>query len=78
MALGVFLCGGIAAAQGKKPEPKKEESAFQKTKDGANRALNDLDRGIHEAIPPVKKAANDALQAIDDAVHGRQSGDKKK
>ena len=72
--VGVVVLALGAGAQGKKPEPqkKKASSTFQDAKDGANEALNDLDRGIHKAIPPVKKAANDTLQAIDDTLHGRK------
>ena len=75
--MGILVTGnlaGTAAAQGKEPEPKRKEpqATLKQLKDKANQALDELDRGIHNAIGPAKKGANDALQAIDDAVHGRK------
>ncbi len=64
-----------AAAQGRQ-SPKKAKSqpaaALQEAKDGANHALNELDRGLHQAARGAKSGANKALQSVDDAVHGRK------
>jgi len=55
----------------------KDTGALEHTKDGANRALNGVDAGVHTAVrkvkrggPKAKKKANDALNKVDDTVHG--------
>jgi hypothetical protein len=49
-----------------------KSTTLKDVKDGANAALNDLDRGIHTAGGEAKAGANKALQAVDDTVHGRK------
>lgn len=56
----------------------KETGALQHTKDGANRALNNVDTAVHTAVrkvkqgaPKAKKKANDGLNKVDDTVHDR-------
>jgi hypothetical protein len=56
----------------------KETGALQHTKDGANRALNSVDSGVHKAGRRVKRGArrakqktNNGLNKVDDTVHDR-------
>jgi hypothetical protein len=68
----ILLLAFPAGAQGRKPEkkPAKSEShPVQNLKEGANQALNDVDRGVHKAIPAVKEGAEKALDAVDQGVH---------
>ncbi len=62
----------------------KETGALQHTKDGANRALNDVDSGVHKAGRKVKHSThkakskiNNALDNVDKGVHkaGRKAKD---
>lgn len=77
LAKSIFLVSLAlpAAAQGKKPEPKKSESSsltLQDAKRGANDVLNAVDRGVHEAARDLKKGANKVLQSVDDSAHGKK------
>ena len=62
-------------ANGRKPPAKKskteEKPTLKNAKDGTNKALDDLDHGVHKAAKEVKDGANQALQAVDDTLHGR-------
>ena len=56
----------------------KDTGAVQHTKDGANRALNSVDSGVHKAGRKVKRGAHQAkrntnkgLNKVDDTVHDR-------
>jgi hypothetical protein len=56
----------------------KNAGDVEHAKDGANRALNSVDSGVHTGIakvkkgtPKAKKKANKALDKVDDTVHGR-------
>ena len=69
-----LLAGSPVWAQGRKPEKKSSSSdtsahPVKTLKDGANEGLNEIDSGIHKAIPVVKDAANKALNAVDQGVH---------
>ncbi len=71
--LSVFV-GSPVWAQGRKPAKTNSQSdkpahPVKNLKDGANRGLNDLDSGIHKALPVAKDGANKALNAIDHGVH---------
>jgi hypothetical protein len=69
--LVIFVAVAPLWAEGKKPPEKKEKTShtLQDAKDGANKVLNDIDRGVHKSIKPVKDGANDALNAVDRGVH---------
>ncbi len=75
LLLAALVLAGESFAQGRKPAPKekKESHPVKEAKDSANKALNDLDKGVHEAAREVKKGANEALQAVDDTIHGRKT-----
>ena len=54
----------------------KETGTLQHTKDGANRALNDVDAGVHTVVGHAKSDAseaknnkNDALNSFDKGIH---------
>jgi ElaB/YqjD/DUF883 family membrane-anchored ribosome-binding protein len=62
----------------------KETGALQHTKDGANRALNDVDTGVHKAGRKMKRGAhqakvkaNNGLDNVDKGIHkaGREVKD---
>jgi ElaB/YqjD/DUF883 family membrane-anchored ribosome-binding protein len=62
----------------------KETGALQHTKDGANRALNGVDSGVHKTGRGVKSGArkakkktNDALNSADKSIHkaGHEASD---
>ncbi len=60
--------------EGQKPPEKKpvktvESHPVRDLKEGTDKALNDIDRGIHKAIPAVKEGAEKALDAVDQGVH---------
>ncbi len=62
-------------AQGRKPNSTphtEKKSGLSKAKADANAALENLDKGVHEAAGAVKQGANKVLQAVDDTVHGRK------
>jgi hypothetical protein len=72
----VFVFALLSApvwAEGKKPPEKqpaeKPSHTLQDAEDDANKVLNDIDHGIHHALPAAKKGANDALEAVDREVH---------
>jgi hypothetical protein len=52
-------------------QPNTIGGALQKTKDGANRGLNKIDKGLHSGGHKIKKGANVALQKVDDSIHTR-------
>ena len=52
------------------------EFSLHKAKHATNHALDELGDGIHKAAHSAKKGANNALQAVDDTVHGRHSSEK--
>jgi hypothetical protein len=78
--LFVISCGPVWG-QGKKPPEKqpaeKPSHTLKDANDDANKALNDMDRGIHKALPAAKKGANDALESIDRGVHKILEPEKK-
>jgi len=63
-------------AQGKKSahqESKKESgSSLKQVQDGANKALDGVEKGVKEGASAVATGANKALQAVDDTLHGRK------
>ena len=75
-ALALLLVAGAVQASGKKPPPEKpkaeKKASLKDAKDDANRVLNNLDQGIHQAAGEAKEAGNKALQAVDDTLHGRK------
>ncbi len=75
LATMIIGFAGSLEASGKKPpeKPKAEQkSTLKDAENSANRALNNLDRGIHQAGGEVKDGANKALQSVDDTIHGRK------
>ena len=80
LSLLLFISAPVWA-EGKKPEkkpPEKSSSTLHDAKEGANDALNDIDKGVHKAIPAVKEGAEEALDAVDKGVHKVVGTDKKK
>lgn len=73
--LALSIAFPAAAAGRKVPDAeskRKQNTTLKDIKDGANRALEEVDRGVHGALGPAKDSANKALQAVDDTLHGRK------
>jgi hypothetical protein len=67
-----------AGAQGREKPKSTIESDLKEAKDGANRALDSVEKGLKKAAGPAKDSANRALQAVDDGVHDLIDDGKKK
>jgi hypothetical protein len=71
-----MLMPAVSSAQGKKPaeqKPKNESSpTLKKAQDGANQALDGVEKGVKEGAKALSAGANKALQSVDDTIHGRK------
>ncbi len=71
----LVMTASASRAEGKKPPPesqKKTEPTLKKAQDGADQALDGVEKGVKEAAGTLKTGANKALQAVDDTIHNRK------
>ena len=81
IVLLVLAMGPAAWGQGRAPKKKSTETPttshpVKTAKDNANQAMNNMDRGLHEALHESKEGANKVLNAVDESVH-KAIGSKK-